>query len=380
METGPNMGSQQSPASRVEQWRFRPHPLLRGGHLQTVVGIYLRFQARPYGARLHYLPATARSPLEEGDQLVLHEDRPAGWSEGDPVVLLIHGLGGSFRSTYMTRVADRLVQRGCTAFRMDMRGCGQGAAVAKGPTHCGRSEDVRTALAHLARLYPRSPTLAVGFSLGGMLILNMLAEAGDSPIGNYHRGLAICPPIDLFDVERRFATRGGRPYERFFIRVLWRQIARRWRRFPELVVPEITQRPRRLRVLDEHVIAPAAGYASADAYYAATQAGPKLAAIRQPVSIVAAEDDPVVPSGPLLQYPRSADVETVLMPSGGHLGFVGRGSGDPDSRWLDWRIVEWVEASANLGNRRANERSRGSVAVQDALERSRSVGHREACR
>jgi predicted alpha/beta-fold hydrolase len=35
-------------------------------------------------------------------------------------------------------------------------------------------------------------------------------------------------------------------------------------------------------------------------------------------------------------------VQLAIAPGGGHLGYVGSGHGDPDSRWLDWRIVEIV--------------------------------------
>jgi predicted alpha/beta-fold hydrolase len=32
----------------------------------------------------------------------------------------------------------------------------------------------------------------------------------------------------------------------------------------------------------------------------------------------------------------------MLTDRGGHLGFVARAGGDADSRWMDWRVVEWV--------------------------------------
>ena len=35
-------------------------------------------------------------------------------------------------------------------------------------------------------------------------------------------------------------------------------------------------------------------------------------------------------------------VRLVATDHGGHVGFVGKKGLDPDSRWLDWRIVEIV--------------------------------------
>jgi predicted alpha/beta-fold hydrolase len=328
---------------RVEHWKFRPHPILRGGHLQTVAGIYLPRRDPPYGAVRHYVDADEAPAAEGGDQLVLHEDRPAEWREGQPVVLVVHGLAGSYQSTYMTRLAHRLTQRGHCVFRMDLRGCGDGRHVARHPTHCGRSDDLATALRYLAQVHSESPTLVVGFSLSGAHILKMLGEQGPRTVGNYTAGLAICPPVDLFAIERRFDSPGGRPYDKFFTRLLWKQALERWRRYPEIAPRMIPSRPKRLRQIDEMIIAPAAGFDSAEEYYAGTQCGPLLAGIEQPVTIIAAEDDPIVPTAPLREYPHGGGVRVVYVPSGGHLGFIGRSEGDPDHRWLDWRIVEWVE-------------------------------------
>lgn len=330
-------------------WHFKPHPLFRGGHLQTFAGIYLPRRDAPYAATQHFVGLGERliSPEPDqsaGDQLVLHEDRPANWRPNDPTVLLIHGLAGCYRSTYMCRLAERMVESGKCVFRMDMRGCGAGHSVARTPTHCGSSGDVAAAVRFIADRYPESPTFVVGFSLGGALALRLLTEIGDEQLGNLQRVLAICPPLDLFAVEKRFNTPLGRPYDRFFVRLIWKQVLARWNRFPEIAPVEMPERPRRLRQIDEMIIAPAAGFKTADEYYAGTQVGPSLASIRQPATIIAAADDPIVPVESLHQYKRSDAVEPVVVEGGGHLGFIASANGDPDYRWLDWRILEWIES------------------------------------
>ena len=79
----------------------------------------------------HFVPVDDLSPEHGGDQIALHEDRPADFGPTTPVVLLIHGLSGSYESTYMCRMAEQLTARGYTTFRMDMRGCGAGEDVAR---------------------------------------------------------------------------------------------------------------------------------------------------------------------------------------------------------------------------------------------------------
>jgi len=322
---------------RIKSWNFRPYPLLANAHVQTVLGVNLPQRNLPYRATLH------RVPLADGDRLALHEDSPAKADDATPIVLLVHGLSGCHLSSYMCRMVEKLNSRDYRVFRLDMRGCGAGEGLARSPTHCGRWEDIATSLNFIAERYCDAPTLLVGFSMGGTQSLNMLAEAGEMRIGNLLRTLVISPPIDLVSLELHFRTFLGRKYDQFFVKHLWQQTRRRWQHFPETSPSEIPVRPRKLRELDELVIAPCGGFASAQDYYKKTSPGPKLTSIRQPVTIVSSQDDPIVPHGPLLEFPHSREVETVFTKQGGHLGFLSKPGEDPDFRWLDWRILEWVE-------------------------------------
>ncbi|MBX6314492.1 MAG: alpha/beta hydrolase, partial [Isosphaeraceae bacterium] len=82
---------------------FEPHPLLRGGHLQTIGGRYLPGRRVRLRARYHEID------LDDGDRLSVLESTPAGWQPEGPMALLVHGLAGCARSPYVVRVAARLV-------------------------------------------------------------------------------------------------------------------------------------------------------------------------------------------------------------------------------------------------------------------------------
>jgi len=273
--------------NRAVDWTFRPYALLPNGHLQTIVGIHWPHQYRPYTAKLHTVDTIDPVGRHDDEKIALHEDRPAAWRPGDTIVVLIHGLAGCHTSSYMQRCMERLTDRGYNVFRMDMRGCGAGEGLARLPAHCGRGEDVRSAVEYLADLYPESPVQIVGFSLGGTITLNMLGDHAGQQIGNYQRALAICPPIDLFDVEQRFDGIGGRAYDKFFVKLLWKQVTQRWHLFPEEAPSPPPRRPKRLKQIDEMVVAPGGGFKSAAHYYSETQPGPKLASITEPVTILA---------------------------------------------------------------------------------------------
>ena len=311
--------------------------------MQTVAAVYLPCKLPAYRATRHFVAVDDATPEDGGDQIALHEDRPEQDNPTSPVVLLIHGLSGSYESTYMRRMAERLTGRGYTTYRMDMRGCGAGEDVARRPTHCGRSGDVVAAVNFISNRHKQAPLLTVGYSMGGTLALNMLAEAGHTRIGNLERTLAICPPINLFSVQQQLETRLGRRYDKFFVKSLWQQITKRWRRFPDMKPDAPPPLPKKLGEINEWVIAPSGGFKDASDYYAQTQPGPKLASIKQPTMIIASHDDPIVPTGPLMQYPLGDHVERIISPYGGHLGFIAARNGDPDIRWLDWRVIDWIE-------------------------------------
>jgi len=50
----------------------------------------------------------------------------------------------------------------------------------------------------------------------------------------------------------------------------------------------------------------------------------------------------VVCPQPLIDAALPPNVTLCLTPHGGHLGFIGRAGLDPDRRWMDWRLTEWL--------------------------------------
>nr|MDQ3332993.1 hypothetical protein [Planctomycetota bacterium] len=64
---------------------FRPHPLLKSGHAQTIAASYLHGAPKVRTAERDH-----RVRLDDGDHVVLHDDRPAGWGPGDPTAVLLH--------------------------------------------------------------------------------------------------------------------------------------------------------------------------------------------------------------------------------------------------------------------------------------------------
>ncbi|MFO0949294.1 MAG: alpha/beta fold hydrolase [Planctomycetota bacterium] len=318
--------------------RFQPHPLVRGGHAQTLAGHFFPGNLAPYRARQHAVA------LPDGDTVILHDDRPKEWKPSDRTVLLIHGLAGSHESPYVRRIAAKLNDRGIRAFRMDLRGCGAGEGLAKFPYHSGRTEDATTALEMIARLCPDSPAALVGFSLGGNITLKLLGEVKNKPPGNLDRAMAVCPPIDLSACTVALSQNLNRIYDRYFVRLLSRQLEDRRRRIPDAAYRKFDRRPRRLMEFDDQFTAPICGFGTAANYYRTCSSGRFLQDIELPCLILAARDDPMIPPISLESADVSATTVVHLTDTGGHLGFVAKNGIDPDRRWMDWRVVDFAAA------------------------------------
>lgn len=314
---------------------FRPHPLLRGGHAQTLAGVYLPWRQERYSAVRH------RVELRDGDVVILHDDCPKDWKRGDRVVLLMHGLGGCHLSPYMVRTSLKLCERGIRAFRLDLRNCGAGAGLARNSYHAGRSDDVSDVVKYLEELCPGSPIGVVGYSLSGNIVLNYLGDGKNRVSPGVDRAIVANPPIDLKRCVRTLDRLANRMYDRHFTRLLNTALKQLRGAMPDVEFPKSYDKPRRLYDFDDQYTAPAAGFRDAEDYYTQCSAARHIANIVVPTLIVTSRNDPLVPVATFESLRPPEPVALHIAPGGGHLGYVARGGMDADRRWLDWRVVDW---------------------------------------
>jgi len=322
---------------------YQLHPWLRNPHAQTILGSYWCGQRIPYQAKQHFVL------FEDGDQTVMHDDRPSDWQPGDRVVLLIHGLGGCHHSGYVVRIAHKLNQLGMRTFRVDLRGCGAGETLAKRPFHAGCSNDIAEAVRMIHALCPGSPLTLSGYSMGGNIVLKLAGEMGDGQLGGIDSVIAVAPPVDLSYCCNNMRNGVNRLYDWDFSRRLVRMVQKRCASDPEMFGGfQFEQRPDRLIAFDAAFTAPQCGFESAQDYYEKASAGPLLQDIKIPGMILVADDDSVVPYEIFSHHPRSSSLQLEVTRGGGHLGFITSREIVPDRRWMDYRVVRWI---SELGHR-----------------------------
>ncbi len=317
---------------------FKPLPFLSGGHRQTLAAFLFKGKRQPYQAIQHTFD------LDEVDRTILHDDCPNGWTNTGPVALMLHGLAGCHRSDYMVRIANKLNQQGVRTFRMDHRDCGAARGLSQRPYHSGKSDDLLAAWEMVRRLCPDSPGVVIGFSLGANIVVKTAGTCGwsSSDAAGPRCAVAVNPPIDLEQCSLAISQRHNRIYDKHFVKLLVGDVQRRLANFPSSPKPKWTTPPRTLREFDDLYTAPAAGFDSAADYYACCSGNQFVESIQIPTLMLTAEDDPIVPPEAFRRLPRVEGVTVHIAPSGGHLGYLGWKRADPDRRWMDWRVIEWL--------------------------------------
>lgn len=322
------------PRAQGGNLEFRPLPLIANPHLQTILGSYWTGRIPRYPTRRGHVA------LPDGDRLVYHDSQPPGWRPGQQVAVLIHGLGGSHQSGYLRRMAARLWEQGIRAIRLDLRGAGHGAALARRTYNAGCSADVRAVVEALHAQAPTSALVLVGFSLGGNVVLKLAGEAAADPLPGLERVAAVAPPIDLERCARLIMLPRNRLYERFFVQALLAQLREQQRLCPNW---EPVSLPRRLSLweFDDRYTAPRGGYASAADYYRRASSLPLVPRIRVPTLLLTARDDPFIAVESFESLPAHPAIRVEIAPHGGHLGFLGW-DGSGGIRWAERRLVRWV--------------------------------------
>lgn len=314
---------------------FKPLWPIQNGRLQTLGAVYF-----PYNPFLDH-SLSHEIPLSDGDKIVVIENRPTQLRSSQRIALLVHGLTGSDRSKYLVRLTQQLVREGVHVFRMNLRGCGAGIGLSKKLYHSGRSEDTRTVIEWLKTRYPDQPVTQVGFSLGANITLKMAGENGSYQCGNLDSIVAISPPLDLHSTVKLITKRHNTLFNHYFMKGLRRDVKHLHRAFPELPFPKLSN-VFNVYEFDDVYTAPRSGFKNALDYY--TQCSSKLFVnkITLPTFIMYAKDDPVITRRAFLALDKKPNIDMLITPAGGHVGWIGKTEPRYGFRWMDQAIVKWI--------------------------------------
>lgn len=313
---------------------FRPFPLLKNQFLQTTIGSFVNFYKEPPSY-------TQFIKLPDEDQIALEITSPPNWEADGMIVLMIHGLCGSHKSSYMIRMANRLSKMQIKVVRLNLRGCGSGRGYAKKIYLSDSSGDVLHALKHLKHIHPNSYIILIGFSLGGNIALKLVGELGEKAKEFIQELIAISPPINLEKSAYLLGRPDNRFYEKYLIDLLVDDVYFRHEQFPDLPSINISKKIGILE-FDEMYLAPFDGFSSVQEFYQASSSLPVIPNITIPCKILFALDDPIVEHNQLESTFLPSNIVVYKSTGGGHMGFLSRPNKTTGIRWLDGVLLSWI--------------------------------------
>ncbi|MGM0986002.1 MAG: hydrolase [Pseudomonadota bacterium] len=321
---------------------FRPPAGLSNRHVQTLLP---RCQPRPAVDTV-----TEILELPDGDFVELAWVRPMPAPADTPILLLFHGLEGSLDSPYARQLLHAAAGLGWRALLMHFRGCGALPNRLPRAYHSGDTADAYWLIGQLAHRYPRAPKVAAGVSLGGNMLVKLVAEQGGDGL-DLAGAIVISAPLQLSACADTLRHGFARLYERHLLGSLKRKMAPRLSRgeLPLSLTPRELESLKSLRDYDEVVTAPLHGFAGAEDYYRRASAGPLLGDVELPMLILHADDDPFMPPSLFARLPApSPSVRVELARHGGHVGFVEWRRGRLQS-WLARRVAHQLDAWRHPG-------------------------------
>ncbi|KEQ19336.1 hydrolase [Endozoicomonas numazuensis] len=320
---------------------FHPSFLLSGPHRQTLWPPLLRQKESLERHR-------ERLKLEDGDFLDLDW---CGSNEHSPLVVLLHGLTGSSNSKYILGLQQQLFNQGWQSVAVNFRSCsGEPNHLARS-YHSGDSAELDQILVEMSSRFPNRPMAAVGYSLGGNVLLKYLGEQSrNCPLTC---AVAVSVPFRLDICAAKMNTGLSRIYRDNFLKELYQQAqdkielfqSKGWNEEAQRLTSLINgSRVKTFEEFDHSITAPLHGFKSGSDYYQQSSSRYYLQDIARPTLIIHSEDDPfMTPQALPRKEELSQDICFELTSAGGHVGFI-QGSILRPEFWLEERIPAFLNS------------------------------------
>lgn len=314
---------------------FKPAWWTRGGNSQTICGAMFRNSP--------HVPFR-RENLETPDGDVLVIDWLKG-RENAPLVIILHGLGGSSDTSVVHLLMKELQVLGWQAAALNARGAAGPNRLPK-ITHGGFTQDLDFAVREILRRRLTDRIYLVGYSIGGNQMLKWLGEKGDA-VAEVKKAVAVSVPYDLALTARNLDEGFNKEvYTRELLKSLKPRALRLEARFPGLLDKEKIASADTFEIYDREVTAKLGGFKNEKEYWRASSSGFYLDKIKTPVLLIHAANDPFLPERdlPLEKMKSSPYLRVLLTGDGGHLGFVAGKIPFRPAPWLEKRILEFLSS------------------------------------
>ena len=309
-------------------------------HLQT---IWPRFLIKKPRLALRW----ENLQLPDGDfiELAWHSADANKHVSAKGLVVIFHGLEGSAQSHYAAHLIKSVSDSGWDSVLVHFRGCGpQGNHTARS-YHSGETADNLIALRYISELVGNQTLVAIGFSLGGNMLLKMLGEDYAGP--ELAQAIAVSPPFDLAKCSSAISKGFSKVYQKYLLKSMKQKFIKKYqvydyRKLLGIGLEDIDKLDS-FYAFDDKITGPLHGFNDAPHYYQTCSANQFMHNIQTKTLVLHAKDDPfmtqdIVPEADKL----SSCVRIELSDKGGHVGFL-HGSPFNPKLWLNQRILQCLD-------------------------------------
>ncbi|XOV80150.1 MAG: hydrolase [Aestuariibacter sp.] len=266
-----------------------------------------------------------------------------GVTKPKAVVCIFHGLEGSVNSHYITTLVPKL-NNDFWVVVVHFRGCGRTPNELPRSYHSGDTGDALEVAESLRQQYPHLPLHAIGFSLGGNMLLKLL---GENSTTLFSSAVAVSPPFNLAKCASSISNGFSRIYERHLLRSMRQRFKQKAVRhnYQELInlSEEKLFSLDSFWAFDEHITGPLHGFKDANDYYQKSSSISFMAHINTRTLVLHALDDPFMSPDIVPNKQQISDKVTLEVSAhGGHVGFM-QGTPWRPTLWLPGRIKHYFE-------------------------------------
>lgn len=308
----------------TERSDYRPPVWFKDPHVQTLINSRIR---KPWlQLRSNDFESVAKVsvlPLVNGTRLKVVANLQ---KKSAPTVVILAGLFGDHRSSYVLSAAQFLWQQGFSVVRLVLRDHGDTAHLNRGFFCAANIDEVAEALSLIVNQLSTGETGVLGFSMGGNISLRLNMISGQ-------KTLAVCPVLNPAKTAQRIDQNWY--FRRFFIRK-WRRIIRqKLIAFPDMAGLADALEYSTLNGLTRYFVERYSIHENLESYYSSYSLTPN-SLIQCSAAILCALDDPIVPAS---EYERlNPPLHIKRSQHGGHCAFLTRSF---QHSWLDEYAVEY---------------------------------------
>ena len=322
--------------------RFKPAWWLNNPHLQTLFPALLRIPP---------ILDIERERLITDDNDFIDVDFCGDQEQPQqPLIILLHGLTGSSQSKYIKGLQQALLRQGLRSAALNFRGCSGEYNHSSRCYHSGETGDIDFLYRTLRAREPNIPMAAVGFSIGGNVLLKWLGEQGSHV--DLFAATAVSVPLVLSACADKLDNGFSKLYRASLLRELKEYVRLKQQHLEALGKSEEAEILRQIGDLDnitsfwqydDRVVAKLYDFANVDDYYQRSSSRQFLRAIAVPTLLIQAQDDPFMTPEVIPELAElSASVSLEITPAGGHVGFVTGNNPFQAKYWLEQRIPEFL--------------------------------------